>query len=117
MVSRNRLVGCFQPAVSGVGCPVGVVGGLRLLPKNVDREPACQPAEFGRTLVKLLHDEESFLEQSASREILQAAREIAGDRRKLREHSAAFVSRFAQAPGVLVTQRLLERGKMLRDAR
>src|SRR5205807_9121973 len=48
--------------------------------------------------------------------ILQAAREIAGDRRKLREHSAAFVSRFAQTPGVLVTQRLLERGKMLRDA-
>src|SRR6516162_10941876 len=70
-VSRNSLVGCSQPAVSGAGCPVGVVGRLRLLPKRFDREPACLPGEFGRTPVKLLHDGEGFIEQSAGRKILQ----------------------------------------------
>ena len=42
---------------------------------------------------------------------------VVGDRRKLREHAAAFVSRFAQARRVLITQRVPERGKVLRDAR
>jgi hypothetical protein len=39
-VSRNRLVRCFQPAGSGAGRPVGVVGRLSLFSKSFDREPA-----------------------------------------------------------------------------
>src|SRR5690349_16622048 len=34
----NRAV-CFQPAVSGPGCSVWVVGIRRLLPESFDREP------------------------------------------------------------------------------
>src|SRR5262249_9858504 len=51
------------------------------------------------------------------RKILQITGQIAAGRRKLREHAAAFVSRFAQARRVLVKQGLLERCKMLREAR
>ena len=94
-MSRKRLVRCFQPAVSGAGCPVGVVGRLRLLPKRFDREPACQPGEFGRTPVKLLRDGEGFGEQSAGRKILQVGRLIADGRGERRKHAVELVSRFA----------------------
>src|SRR5262249_15698269 len=73
----------------------GVVGRLRLLPKRFDREPACQPGEFGRTLVKLLQDREGFLEQSTGRKILQGGRLIAGGRGERRQHAVKLVSRFA----------------------
>jgi hypothetical protein len=65
----------------------------------------------------LFQDGGGFIKPRAGRQILQIAREIAGDRRKLREHAAAFVSRFAQARRVLITQRVPERGKMLWDSR
>jgi len=65
---------------------------------------------------KLFQDGGGFIKLCASRNILQAARKVAGGRRKLREHAAAFVSRFAKARRVLVTQRVPERGKMLRHA-
>jgi len=67
-------------------------------------------------IFELLQDRSDFLELCAGRQILQTGREITGDRRKLREHAAAFVSRFAQARRVLVTQRVPKRGKMLRHA-
>src|SRR6516225_10166590 len=87
--------GNFQPAVSGAGCPVGAVGRLRLLPKRFDGELPGQPGQFGRTLVKLFHDGEGFLEQSAGRQVLQVGRQIAGDRGERRKHATELVSRFA----------------------
>ena len=75
------------PAVSGAGCPVGVIGSLRLLPKRFDREPPGQPGQFGRTLVKLFHDGEGFLEQSAGGQVFQVGRQIAGDRGERRKHA------------------------------
>src|SRR5882724_5486287 len=66
---------------------------------------------------KLFQDGGGLIKLCAGSQLLQAARVIASDRRKHREHAAAFVSRFAQARRVLVTQRAAERGKMLRDAR
>ena len=92
---RSRLVGCFHPAVSGAVSPAGVLGRSRLPPKSFDREPACQPGEFGRTLVKLLHDREGFLEPSAGRKVFQVGRLIAGDCGERRKHAAEFVCRFA----------------------
>jgi hypothetical protein len=44
---------------------------------------------------KLFQDGPGFIKLCAGRQILQATREIARGRRKLREHAAAFVSRFA----------------------
>ncbi|HEX4592476.1 MAG TPA: hypothetical protein VH120_21280 [Gemmataceae bacterium] len=64
-----------------------------------------------------LHERTCLVELALRRAVLQSAREVASDRRKLRRHSAAFVSRFAQARRVLITQRVSERGQMLRDAR
>jgi hypothetical protein len=45
-VNRNRLVRCFQPAVSGDGFPVGVVGRPCLLSKSFEQQAACQPLPF-----------------------------------------------------------------------
>ena len=47
---------------------------VRQLPKRFDRDPACQPGEFGRTLVKSLHDREGFVEHSAGRKVFQVGR-------------------------------------------
>ena len=66
---------------------------------------------------KLIQEGGDVIKACAGRQILQVAREVAGDRRKLREHATGFVSRFAQARRILVTQRVPERGKMLRDVR
>ena len=85
--------------------------------QGLDGDPVYLLDEFLCDRFKLFQDGGGFIKLCAGRQILQAAREIAGGRRKLREHAAAFVSRFAQARGVLVTQRVPERGKMLRDAR
>ena len=85
--------------------------------QGLDGDPVYLLDEFLCHRFKLFQDGGGFIKLCAGRKILQAAREIAGGRRKLREHAAALVSRFAQARRVLVTQRVPERGKMLRDAR
>ena len=76
-------------------------------------------ADAGECLIagQLFQDGAGFIKLWGSRKILQGTCEIAGGRRKLREHAAAFVSRFAQARRVLVTQRVPQRGKVPRDAR
>jgi hypothetical protein len=66
---------------------------------------------------KLFQDGGGCVKPRGGRKILQIAREIAGDGRKLREQTATFVGRFAQSRGVLVTQRVPECGQMFRDAR
>src|SRR5260370_15303041 len=66
---------------------------------------------------KLYQERPDFIKLCAGRQLLQVAREIAGGRRKLREHATALVSRFAQSRRVPVTQRVPERGKLLWDAR
>src|SRR5437868_11897170 len=87
-----------------------------LTSQGLDGDPVYLLDEFMCYRFKLFQEGGGFIKPCASRSILQAARKVAGGRRKLREHAAAFVSRFAQARRVLVTQRVPERGKMLRDA-
>ena len=85
--------------------------------QGLDGDPVYLLDEFLCHRFKLFQDGGGFIKLCAGRQLLQAAREIARGRREFREHAAAFVSRFAQPRGVLVTQRVPERGKMLRDAR
>ena len=98
---------------------IGIMGMKRrfcLTAQGLDGDPVYLLDEFLCHRFQLLQDGGGFVKLSAGRKVLQAAREIAGGRRKLREQAAAFVSRFAQARRVLVTQRMPERGKVLRDA-
>ena len=83
----------------------------------LDGDPIDLLDEFMCCPFKLFQAGSGVIKLYTGRKILQIACEIAGGPGKLREHSAAFVSRLAQARRVLVTQRLSERGKMLRDAR
>src|SRR5438874_12450331 len=88
-----------------------------LTSQGLDGDPVYLLDEFMCYRFKLFQEGGGFIKSCASRNILQAARKVAGGSRKLREHAAAFVSRLAQAWRVLITQRVPHRGKMLRHAR
>ena len=77
-----------------------------LMAQGFDGDPVYLLDEFVCYRFKLFQDGGGFIKLCAGRQLLQVAREIAGGRRKLREHAAAFVSRFAQARRVLITQRV-----------
>ena len=83
---------------------------MYLATQSLNGDPVYLLDEFMCYGFKLFQDGGGFIKVCAGRQLLQAAREIAGGRRKLREHAAAFMSRFAQARRVSITQRLPERG-------
>src|SRR5260370_27189857 len=113
----STLVRCPKLIVLWTGRPIGLIHTFCLTAQGLDGNSVYLLDEFMSNRLELFQDEVGFIKPCASRNILQAARKVAGGRRKLREHAAAFVSRFAQAWRVLVTQRVPERGKMLRHAR
>ena len=113
----STLVRCPELIVLSTGSPMMFVHTFCLTSQGLDGDPVYLLDEFMCYRFKLFQEGGGFIKPCASRNILQAARKVAGNRRKLREHAAAFVSRFAQAWRVLVTQRVPERGKMLRHAR
>ena len=88
-----------------------------LVSQGLDRQAVHLPDEFPRHRFELFQDWGGFVKLCAGRKILQVAREIAGDRRKLRKQAAEFVSRFAKARGVLVAQGVSDRCQVLRDSR
>jgi hypothetical protein len=73
-----------------------------LAAQGLDGDSVCLLDELIRDRFKLFQDGGGFIKPRAGRKILQISREIAGDRRKLREHAAAFVGRFAQARPSLI---------------
>jgi hypothetical protein len=113
---KNTSVRCAKLIVLGPGCPIGFIHTICLTAQGLDGQPVYLLNEFMRYRFKLFQDMGGLIKPCAGRNILQTARKVASDRRKLREHAAALVSRFAQARRVLITQPVPERGKMLRDA-
>src|SRR5262249_61903101 len=93
------------------------VGSLRLAAYDVDGNVAHLKEELPGDRFELCQDSGGFAKPCAARNVLQMTGEVAGHGRKLREHAAAFVSRFTQAQRVLATQRVPQPSKMLRDAR
>lgn len=115
--STSRLVRCSQPVVSGTDCPPGFVGSLCLVAQGLDGDAVHLSEEFPGDRLELFQDSGGFVKLCAGPKILQVAREIARDRRKLRKHAAAFVSRFPKAKCVLVVQCVSDRRQVLRDSR
>ena len=112
----STLVRCPERIVLSTARPIMFAHSFCLTAQGLDGDPVYLLDEFMCYRFKLFQEGGGFIKPCASRNILQAARNVAGGRRKLREHAAALVSRFAQAWRVLITQRIPERGKMLRDA-
>src|SRR3954454_1306455 len=113
----STLVRCPEFIVLSTGCPRVFVQTLCLAAQGLDGDPVYLLDEFMCYRFKLFQDGDGFFKLCAGRNILQAARKVSGGRRELREHATAFVSRFTQARRVRVTQRVPDRGKMLRNAR
>ena len=88
-----------------------------LASQGLHGDPVCLLDEFLCYCFKLFQEGGGFLKLCAARNVLQTTGEVTGHGGKLREHAAAFVSRFAQARRVLVPQRVPQPSKMLRDAR
>ena len=101
----SALVRCPKLIVLRIGCPKVFVHTFYLTTQSLNGDPVYLLGEFLCYRFKLFQEGGGFIRPCASRNILQAARKVAGDRRKLREHSAAFVSGFAQAP-LKVTRRV-----------
>ena len=90
---------------------------FRLTAQGLDGDPIHLLDEFMCYRVEVFQEAGGFIKLRAGRQLLQAAREVASHGGKLREHAAAFVSRFTQAQRVLATQRVPQPAKMFRDAR
>jgi hypothetical protein len=93
------------------------VGSLYLVAQTLDGDAVHLLEEFPYYRFELFQDWGRIVKLCASRKILQVAREIAGDRRKLRKQAAAFMSRFAKAQGIVVAQGVSDRRQVLRDSR
>ena len=71
-----------------------------LASQGLHGDPVCLLDEFLCYCFKLFQEGGGFLKLCAARNVLQMTGEVAGHGGKLREHAAAFVSRFTQAQRV-----------------
>src|SRR6516225_6981551 len=83
----------------------------------LDADPIYLLEELLCRRFKLLKNGNGLVKLCAGRKVFQTARQVAGGRRKFREHATTFVSRFSQARPIPAAQGLLQRGKMLWHAR